>query len=383
MVLLIALITFFYTLVLLKLILGLQLLKKGTNQTELAVSIIVAARNEEQNIEDCINSLIAQNYPAEKLEIIIVDDRSKDATANIVTRFANSCPNIFLIQVKDSISGMASKKHAINLGIAKATGEIILITDADCRPQTGWVKSIISYFEPNVGLVAGFSPLNRTLKPSLFSKLIQLDSLALAAVSAGSIGAGFPLTCNARNLAYRKSLYQQVGGFEEIGHLISGDDDLFLHLVTRKTDWQIRYNIDKQAIVSSKAPLTFKVFFHQRVRHASKVRYYSLGLKFGLFAVYLFNVLLLGLLLLSWWKAKFLLFFSVPFFLKALFEFMLLYKTATIFSCQAYLKYFPLAAIFHIPYTIIFGLWGQIGKFSWKGDTFHAKLKPTTRMHEN
>ena len=375
----ITLLTSFYCFILFKLIHGLLKLKKGTNQREYVVSIIVAARNEEQNIKSCVTALISQNYPLEKLEIIVVDDRSTDETAKIVQKFTEAYPNVILLQVKQTPSGMAPKKYALDFGINQATGEIILITDADCIPQPDWVKFMLSYFKPDVGLVAGFSPLDRAEKPSVLSRLIRLDSLALASVAAGSFGAGFPLTCNARNLAYRRSVYQQIGGFKEIGHLISGDDDLFLHLVQKKTDWQVRYAIDSEVIVSSIVPSNFNDFFHQRVRHASKGRHYAVGLKLGLIAVYLFNISLLLLLLLSIWNTQFLLLFGGSFVLKTLFEFILLKKSATIFNRHSYLKYFPLAALFHIPYVTIFGLWGQIGKFTWKGSLFQAELKPTIK----
>ena len=151
----------FYVTVLFKLTLGLRRLCNGTNRVEYNVSIIVAARNEEKNIENCLKALINQNYPADKFEIIIVDDRSTDATATIVGKFQSAYSNINLIQVEEFKNDIAPKKHALSTGISHAQGEILLFTDADCIPGPNWIKSIISYYEPDVGLVAGFSPLDR------------------------------------------------------------------------------------------------------------------------------------------------------------------------------------------------------------------------------
>ena len=104
-------------------------------------------------------------------------------------------------------------------------------------------------------------------------------------------------------------------------------------------------------------------------------RHYSLVLKLGLTAIYIFNLLLFILVIFSFFKMNYILLFLFPFLIKTLFEFILLKKAAQLFDCSYYLNYFPFAIIFHIPYIIIFGLWGQFGKFNWKGESFQAKVK--------
>lgn len=376
LIIILAVLTLFYIGILLKLNQGLSRLQQGQSHITPAVTILVAARNEEKNIADCLQALVNQDYPADKSEIIIIDDRSTDGTAAIVEKFSERHKNVKMIRIKKTAPGIAPKKNALQQGIHNAQNEILLFTDADCIPNHGWIRSIVSYFEKDVGLVAGFSPLDRFKNHSLFEKLVCLDSLSLAAVAAGSFGAGFPLTCNARNLAYRKSVYKQVDGFNQIAHLISGDDDLFLNKVRDETNWRIRYAIGKNSIVSSNVPETFRQFMNQRIRHASKGKHYSIRMIIGLAAVYLFNLLLFLVPILSLWAAHFLYVFAGAFILKSLAEFMLLLKTAKLFSFQDYLKYFPVAAIFHIPYIIIFGLWGQLGKFQWKGTDYHATINP-------
>lgn len=366
------LLTLGYVFLILLLYRGLFFLKFGKNDLKYFVSVVVAARNEESNIGNCIEALINQSYPSNKYEIIIVNDRSTDQTAAIVERYRKNHDQVKLVNVADMLQGISPKKYAIEKGIKSAKGAIILTTDADCVPRSGWIEAMVSHFEPQIGLVAGFSPLMKVGKKTIFSKLLTLDSLSLAAVAAGSFGLGKPLTCNGRNLAYRKETFKSVDGFKEIRNLISGDDDLFLHLVTRKTSWKARYAIDDQTVVPSQVPGSLKQFANQRIRHASKGRYYSTGLKLSLVLVYLFNLLLLALLPVSLFETSLLLPWIICWLVKSFSEFMLVYRFADIFNYKKALKLFPLAMLLHVPYVVIFGLWGQFGKFQWKEDTFKS-----------
>ena len=181
---------------------------------------------------------------------------------------------------------------------------------------------------------------------------------------------GYPLTCTGRNLAYRKSVYDEIGGMTSVGRFVSGDDDLFLHHLRRSAACGMRYAVDPASIVPSIPPRTFKAFFHQRTRHASKGSRYDFPLKTGLIAVYLLNLFLIVLL----FSPKFLLLFLVLYSIKTLCESILILKVARRFGQQRRMRVFPLAAILHIPYVLIFGLWGQIGKFQWKDGTYRSRM---------
>ena len=354
---------------------GLGRLKPGHFNEQPLVSIIVAARNEAQNIRNCLAALKRQSYPRAKLEIIIVDDRSEDGTAELVRREAKADGRVKLVQISEPCQAMAPKKRALDRGIRSASGEIIMVTDADCLPGENWVQAMIGYFEQDVGLVAGFSPLEGRATNRIFHRLMMLDSLSLACVAAGSIGMGVPLTCNGRNLAYRKKVYEQVDGFSRIGHFISGDDDLFLHQVRDRTDWKVRYATDPQTTVPTSPPQHFAAFLNQRIRHASKGKHYSAHLKRALVLVYVLNSLFFFV-----WPVS--LFFSHKLFLailvcwsiKAIAEYSLLRKGATIFLKKKRLRFFLWGAILHIPYVVIFGALGFFGKFKWKGQMFQTDL---------
>ena len=361
-----------YSFILIILNRGLSQLRRGKSTQNYQVSIIIAARNEEQNIGSCLHALVNQSYPADRFEIIVVDDRSIDDTQRIVQSYCRQFANIRLIQVTELTEGISPKKNALQTGIESALGQIILTTDADCIPEPGWVTAMVSYFEPDVGLVAGFSPLQPIEKGNFFQRLFTLDSLSLAAVAAGSFGLGKPLTCNGRNLAYRRETFEAVGGFKQIYKFISGDDDLFLHLVRRQTSWKFRYAMDRQSLVHSKAPETFKQFMNQRVRHASKGRHYPAWFTIVLAAVYLLNLNLLLLIPISFFNNFAFVALLGCVLLKSLGEFILIYRIADLFGYKKILAIFPLAMIVHPFYIVIFGLWGQFGKFQWKDETFTA-----------
>lgn len=349
---------------------GISRIKPGRSPERPWVSVIVAARNEADNIRMCIHALQKQTYPKDLLEIIIVDDRSEDRTADIVREESEKDPRIQLIPIIKKNAEMSPKKWALHQGILKAKGEILCFTDADCIPSAVWIESLITYFDPDVGLVAGYSPLTLKDSPTLFHRLIALDGLALAGVAAGSFGLNLPLTCSGRSIAYRKTVYHEVSGFSSIGQFISGDDDLFLHLIRQQTAWKMRYCLNPEAVVPTSPPRTLRQFSAQRTRHASKGFHYPWGLIIGLICVYLLNVsLLVGLFFPSCYLAV-----IIGFLLKTVAEFGLVEKMARTFKQSRLLSSFPLAAFIHIPYVVIFGLWGQIGRFEWKNKHFDKMI---------
>jgi cellulose synthase/poly-beta-1,6-N-acetylglucosamine synthase-like glycosyltransferase len=358
-----ALLSIFYIFALLVILAGLNKLRLSISGDEPFVSIIVAARNEEKNISALLTALTRQNYPGQKYEIIIVDDQSQDQTAQIVNSFAD--PRIHLVETTNRDKVISPKKNAINLGIQKAKGEILLLTDADCVPPPTWIDGVVRLFTPDVGMVIGFSPCELPRLDFPLGHLLAIESLSLAAVAAGTAGWGHAATCNGRNLAYRKKVYDQVGGFDHIQHFISGDDDLMLKLV-QATDWKVQYAYDPRLTVPTRLADSAGQFANQRLRHASKGFHYNLSKVIGLLLVYLYNLMVFLTIPLalfqhiSWWAPIF--FFS----LKALFEFTLLYQFAATMQRRYLLWIFPIAELLHIPYVVIFGALGPFKKFKWK-----------------
>lgn len=360
-----------YAIFILVLYRGLRKLNPGTNHQLYHISVVIAARNEARHIGQCLDALLAQSYPAERFEVIVVDDRSTDGTAAIVDEYCTRNPRVRLIRVTAVPDGMAPKKNALSRGIDAARGEIIATTDADCRPHPRWLESLVAFFEPEVGVVAGFSPLE-TNHASLAQKLFLLDSLSLAGLAAGSFGWGKPLTCCGRNLAYRRETFQEVQGFKEIQHFISGDDDLLLHLIRQKTGWRAGYALSETAVVRAQAPESWQQFIQQRIRHASKGRYYPTWLKLILIAIYLVNLSLVSLFPLSLVVPRTLAIGLACLVIKSLAELLLVWRMANYFGYRHALTVFPVAMVLHPLYVVVFGLWGQLGRFQWKGATFRT-----------
>ena len=355
----------FYCAVVGAIFLGLFRNRKGRNNALSMVSVIVAARNEEENIEDCLSALALQDYPDDMYEVVVVNDRSSDGTEQIARSFEDRYYNFSLLNVTGEPLYACPKKNALNLGIESSRGEIILLTDADCRPPCSWISDMVGHFEPEVGLVAGVSPLDKG--KTLIQKMAALESLYIAALSAGSIGVGVPISCAGRNLGYRKEAFIEVCGFDKIGEIISGDDVLFLRLLREETDWKIIHSRSPGSFVPcGPPPRDPYTLFNQKLRHSSKAAYYSTSILSLGVIVYLFHLLLFLLLPLSIVNpAK----YPAPLYafgMKACVDFVTLSKATRLFGVKGLLRYFPLVEILHIPYIALFGLLGYFMKFQWK-----------------
>ncbi|HVV54071.1 MAG TPA: glycosyltransferase, partial [Mucilaginibacter sp.] len=208
--------TALYLLVLVYLVRGWTAIKKpaphdGPFRTK--VTIMVAARNEEANISYTIDDLLAQDYPKELTEIIIVDDHSTDRTAGIIQSYAGK--GVTLLQLKEDKPLNSYKKKAISKAIELSSGELMVATDADCRMGRKWLSSIVGYYEKN-NLVMISAPVTYFQERSLFEYLQTLEFSYLIGVGAAFIGNKRASTCNGANLAYRKDVFHEAGGFTDI-----------------------------------------------------------------------------------------------------------------------------------------------------------------------
>ncbi|MFQ5649899.1 MAG: glycosyltransferase [bacterium] len=362
-----------YSAALLVLRAGLQNLARPTNHWQPTVSVVVAARNEADHIAACLHHLRRQDYPGHLLEIIVVDDRSEDRTAEIVRNLALANPAIHLVQIHDLSPALAPKKRAIDAGIRRATGEIILSTDADCRPGPRWMSHMVQYFEPKVGMVAGYNPYQTGPGASTFQKMLMLDYFSMACVAAASAGLGFPISCTGGNLAYRRALYLQTGGFTRFGSWISGDDDLFLEHIRETTPWKIRYAATPETFVPTAPPASVREFVHQRIRYASKGRRYAWRVVAGLLVVYVMNFLIATGMVFSCFAPQTWGVFLLALVAKSVSECALLLRGKNILHTKFSAATFVLTALSHPFYIALAGLAGQVMTFRWKGQTCGGK----------
>ncbi len=328
-----------------------------TVQDRPQVSVIVAARNEEAQVTACLDALQVQDYGG-SWEVVVVDDRSTDQTAPLVE--ARCGEQLKLVRAGREPRFRCPKKSALAAGIDASGGDLLLFTDADCQPPPDWVRRTVALFSPQVGLVAGHAfPLP---SPGLRQGVLALDNLAVGALGAGSMGMGRPLSCTGRNLAYRREVYEQVGGFSAIGHLIGGDDVYFLRLVAR-TSWKIVHNAC--VVDCSPGPQTWRALLQQKLRHASKAGHYQgPALLLGT-AVYLFHLLLLvGMAKLVLGRAELL--FLVIWGTRWLADLILLWRYAPRPGERKLLHHLPFLEVLYIPYVLVFTLAGRLGWFRWK-----------------
>lgn len=359
---------FLYGAVLLVFLIGLFRLKEGRNDGCPTVSVIVPARDEEQNIGRCLTHLTAQTYPRGRYEIIVVDDQSMDRTAQIVHSFMEKHDHIRLIQINACPPGVSPKKHAVKRGIDVSTGEILFSTDADCIMKPGWIEGMVRYFEPDVGMVVGLTSYDLSdVRHPFLQHLQALDFLSHSFCAAGAIGMGWPINANANNLAYRRCAFEEAGGFGGFEHMISGDDDLLLQCVDRETDWKIRFAVSEDTFIQTRPVQTFRDFVHQRMRWASKGLHYRGMLKAFLGGTFLFLFLLFITVPLS---GAGLLHSPIPVFCllgKIIVEGMVIIKGCTRFRRRDMLKYLLPSEIVHIPYILSAAIGGQFFPFEWKG----------------
>lgn len=331
--------------------------------TQPKVSILIPARNESQHIEACVLAALAQTYPPERFEVIVIDDRSEDDTAVKVKQMQAEHPNLHLLQRTGEVRN-AYKKAAIQQGIAAATGEIILTTDGDCHMGAEWLATMVNYFAPDVGLVSGPVVLEGT-KP--FEEFQALEFMGLIAVGAASITAGRPNMCNGANLAYRKSAFESVDGFGGVDDLASGDDEFLMHKI-HAAGSRVCFARDEAAVVRTDALPSFSDFRNQRLRWVSKsTAYKRKSITWTLVVSYLAMVLFPLLLVFSCFQPNYLYVLAAAFLFKTLCEFAILFPAARFFDKLHLLKWLLPEQFLHIVYVLWVGIAANFGKYTWKG----------------
>lgn len=331
-------------------------------------SIIIPARNEADNIGALLKSISNQTYPRDLFEVIVVDDHSTDQTAAIVSQFEG----VRLVQLKeDRINSY--KKKAIETGIAAAKNEWIVCTDADCIVKPEWLQVLVSFIGDRqpvfVAAPVSFTAADsKDKKDSVLYIFQALDFLTLQGITAASVAGKKHNMCNGANLAYKREVFYEVDGFRGIDNIASGDDMLLMHKIWKRYPDQIGYLKSKEAIVETEAAPTWKAFFNQRIRWASKATSYDDKRIFiVLLLVYLFNCSFLALLVLSVFNIVYLYAFLILIVLKTLVEISFVARVSRFFNRQHLLKYFLFFQPLHIGYTIISGFLGTFGSYEWKG----------------
>ncbi len=332
------------------------------------VSIIISARNESDNIIELIDGLKNQKYPNTHFEIIIANDKSIDDTFEKLSLMENKMDNLKVINIQKTPRGWASKKWALDNCIKKAKGEIILQTDADCIHRDNWILDMIQPFEEeNTGFVAGPSYVG--IKNNFWNALLKLESIAQESFSYANSKRQLYLSCTARNIAFRKIVFQEIEGYNGISEIKSGDDDLLLHKIVTQTKWNIKYVANASTLVASKAPKSIKSFYLQRLRYASKgLIYYKIKtpneVKIILPFLFITN-LICAISILNFINYQ-TIFWFIPIMIKSIGDIILISKYMSKIEVPLKILYFIILMIIHPFYIISIGGIAPFINVQWK-----------------
>ncbi len=341
-------------------------------ERQTAVSVLIPARNEEDNIAACLQAILAQHYPAECLEIIVIDDHSTDQTALEVHAFNQA--NIHLISLAEHIepgSTQSFKKKAIEIAVQKAKGELIITTDADCKMGKDWLHILVSYYEEYQPVFIA-APVIFYDEQNVFQRFQSLDFISMMGVTGAGIYRNFQHLCNGANLAYAKTAFHQVNGFEGIDQLASGDDLMLIQKMAKQFPDRIGFIKNPAAATFTTPKRTIRSFMSQRIRWATKTTHYPdfrVTLTWALIWFFCISIPFSFLLIIFWgmpllWLAIGQLFFKI------LIDYIFLSKVAGDLDRKDLVSmgvYIP-SIILELLYIIVIGTLGNLVKnYEWKG----------------
>jgi cellulose synthase/poly-beta-1,6-N-acetylglucosamine synthase-like glycosyltransferase len=325
------------------------------------ISVIIPVRDDSAGLDLILSDLANQKWPEDKFEIIIVDDHSRNSLENLLS---GSKINIRILSLGDNEQG---KKAALISGLNASNSELILTTDADCRVTPYWITEMASFYISNkVKLVFGSVLYYKSNK--LLDWFQELEYLSLVAAGAGFAGNGYPIFCSAASMGFEKSSYMEFVKETNSSVSVSGDDVLFMLWLNKKYPGQARFIKSCNSIVETKPAQSFKEFINQRLRWTSKSRYYrDPAIIFTALTVYLESLILLVLLIGSFFTTSLIIGFIILFLCKCISDLLVLYIVTGYYRNRYLLKIFiPLEIVYFI-YISFIGFAGNLASFSWKG----------------
>ena len=328
-------------------------------------SIVVSARNEEENVTAFIREISKQSFSNDQFELIIIDDASDDKTVAIFENELKSSSINYQIIKQTTHQG---KKSNIAYAISLAKGEVIITTDADvCYRDTLWLETISHYFSSeNCNML--IMPIDFENKPSIINRFQTVENIALTAITAGYSGINLPFLCNGANLAFKKEAYATVNGYEKHLQVSSGEDVFLLEDLKTINSSAIIYGFNKHLIIKTQPQDSIKSFISQRLRWAYKAKYSSnyLNMSVGII-IMLANLIYLALLVAIFKQSVFVYYLSIFALTKLFFDFLLLFLASTFLDRTKYMALlFPFEFVYWI-YALFIGIASMFVKPTWKG----------------
>jgi cellulose synthase/poly-beta-1,6-N-acetylglucosamine synthase-like glycosyltransferase len=343
-------------------------IKSSRNTQQLPfVSVIIPARNESENIHDCLSDFLRQDYPG-LFEVIVADDHSTDHTSDIVNKFIKDHPslNIKHIVMKSGSGLKTYKKQAITDAIGISSGEFIMTTDADCRRGNKWVSAIVNYYVSRKPEMIS-APVTFENEKGWQEKIQSLEFLGLIGIGAAAISNNHPLLCNGASLAFSKKVFEEEGGYNSDKNYASGDDTQLMRKIALRGKGRVHFIKSEDAVVSTMPQHSIARLLNQRKRWASKIPVQMSGLTVTVAVIaYLLHA---GLLLSavsvcfsgSVWDLL------IPLVIKMIPEFILLFIVSRFFRKSNLLYLFLPSQIIYPVYITIVGIISLSGTYSWKG----------------
>lgn len=273
--------------------------KPVSNNSAMPVSVIVVAKNEYHNLSRNLPLILEQDYP--DFEVVVVNDNSDDDSAELLKTFSDSYEHLNVFTISSNLNFFKGKKFPLALGIKAAKNEILLLTDADCKPKSDkWIYEMQKNFTGKKQIILGYGAYER--RKGLLNKLIRYDTLQVAIQYFSFAVSGLPYMGVGRNLAYRKSFFNQTKGFTRHYQISSGDDDLFVNQNSKKSNTGVEYCVKSHTVSMPK--LTFSAWIKQKKRHLTTGKYYKTSHKLALglfsFSQALFFALMITLLIVRY-----------------------------------------------------------------------------------
>ncbi len=340
------------------------------HKSTLKLSVIIPARNEESTILNCLNSILENNYPPEFFEIIVIDDFSEDNTGEIVETQSNKI--VRLIKLANELGAAAVnsfKKKAIEIGVKKASGELIITTDADCIVPKNWLSLLSDFYEQNRPRAIA-APVNFHDEKSLLERFQSIDFAGMMGITGAGIAGGWQHMANGANLLFEKKTFDEIGGYADIDGRASGDDMLLVQKIAARWPGSVAFLKNPAATVLTKAKPDWPSFFSQRLRWATKSGAYDERLVTAALAlVWLFCVNLLvsaalGPILDREWG--WVLLFQLTVKLAA--DWFFLREMTGFFGRRDLMRWFLPSFFLHVFYIAVVGTASVfIKKYEWKG----------------
>ena len=337
-----------------------------SDKSALFISVVVPARNEEASIGRLLVDLENQDHA--DFEVIVVNDHSEDKTLPIVKEAVARNPRLRIIS-----NGGNGKKAALTSGIEVSKGSIIVTTDADCSVSREWL-SVLAHFFDDEEVKMAFGGVRMDAK-STFSNLQSLEFASLIGSGMSMASWSYPAMCNGANLAFRKSVYEEVGGYTDNLHIPSGDDEFLMRKIVALYPMGVKPVFHRHSVVSTMPNSTFKDFLQQRIRWAGKWAYNN-SLRTKALAVFVFCFQLTTLLLplfvaFAWIDIKTCIILVLS---KASFEFLFLERVTKFLSLRWNWVSFAILQVIYPVYVVFIGVLSNFKSFEWKG----RKLKSLT-----